>query len=73
MKQGLNEVTNAPGLRFIIHNSGGRKYKNDFNYSTFMDRSEESPFVVNNGIERNIDFENLRCEYKYISKINEVK
>ena len=73
MKQGLNEVTNAPGLRFIIHNSGGRKYKNDFNYSTFMDRSEESPFVVDNGIERNIDFENLRCEYKYIYNINEVK
>ena len=73
MKQGLNEITNAPNLKFIIHNSGGRKYKNDFNYSTFMDRSEESPFVVNNGIERNIDFENLRCEYKYINNINKVK
>jgi len=73
MKQGLNEITKAPNLKFIIHNSGGKKHNNDFNYSTFMDNSKKSPFTRSTAIRHNIDFENLRCEYKYIYNINKVK
>ena len=73
MQQGLNEITNAPNLKFIIHNSGGKKHNNDFNYSTFMDNSKKSPFTRSTAIRHNIDFENLRCEYKYIYNINKVK
>ena len=48
MNQGLIEISKAPNMKFIIHNSGGKKYKNQLNKSIMMDMSVTTPFDNNN-------------------------
>jgi len=70
MNQGLKEASTAPNLRFIIHNSGGKKYMNQINKSIFMDMSVTSPF--NSGNIQEIE-EQFRCTYTKISNISMIK
>lgn len=70
MNQGLKEASIAPNLRFIIHNSGGKKYMNQINKSIFMDMSVTSPF--NSGNIQEIE-EQFRCTYTKISNISMIK
>lgn len=70
MNQGLKEASTAPNLRFIIHNSGGKKYMNQINKSIFMDMSVTSPF--NSGNISEIE-EQFRCTYTKISNISMIK
>jgi hypothetical protein len=70
MNQGIKEVANAPNLKFIIHNSGGKKYMNQFNKSIFMDMSNTSPFNSENIKEIE---EQYRCAYTKITNTSDIK
>lgn len=70
MNQGLKEASTAPNLRFIIHNSGGKKYMNQINKSIFMDMSVTSPF--NSGNIQEIE-EQFGCTYTKINNTSMVK
>ena len=70
MNQGIKEVANAPNLKFIIHNSGGKKYMNQFNKSIFMDMSNTSPFNSENIKEIE---EQFRCTYTKITNTSDIK
>ena len=70
MNQGLKEASTAPNLRFIIHNSGGKKYMNQINKSIFMDMSVTSPF--NSGNIQEIEDE-YSCTYTKINNISMIK
>ena len=70
MNQGLKETSTAPNLRFIIHNSGGKKYMNQINKSIFMDMSVTSPF--NSGNIQEIE-EQFKCTYTKINNTSMVK
>ena len=71
MNQGLIELSNAPDMKFIIHNSGGKKHNNDFNKSIIMDMSKDTPFNNNSKVQEIQD--NFHCVYQKISNINEIK
>lgn len=66
MNQGLTELSTAPDLRFMIHNSGGKKHMNQLNKSIFMDMSQTSPFTTENITELE---EQYNCTYTKITKI----
>lgn len=70
MNQGIKEVANAPNLRFIIHNSGGKRYMNEVNKSIFMDMSVTSPF---NSASINEIEQQFRCSYTKITNISDIK
>lgn len=71
MNQGLIELSKAPDMKFIIHNSGGKKHNNDFNKSIIMDMSKDTPFNNNSKVQEIQD--NFHCVYQKISNINEIK
>jgi hypothetical protein len=66
MNQGLTELSAAPNLKFIIHNSGGKKYMNQLNKSIFMDMSQTSPFTTEN---INDIEQQYNCSYTKITEI----
>lgn len=70
ISQGLREITKAPNLKFIIHNSGGKKYNNEINKSIITDLSNKTPFDSNKiqDIERN-----FHCIYNKSDNINNFK
>lgn len=70
ISQGLREITKAPNLKFIIHNSGGKKYNNEFNKSIITDLSNKSPFDSN----KIQDIESkFHCIYNKSDNINNFK
>lgn len=70
MNQGLIEISKAPNMKFIIHNSGGKKYKNQLNKSIMMDMSVTTPFDNNNI--QNIQ-DKYHCVYQKIQNTNQIK
>lgn len=70
ISQGLREITKAPNLKFIIHNSGGKKYNNEINKSIITDLSNKTPFDSNKiqDIERK-----FHCIYNKSDNINNFK
>ena len=70
ISQGLREITKAPNLKFIIHNSGGKKYNNEINKSIITDLSNKSPFDSN----KIQDIESkFHCIYNKSNNINNFK
>ena len=70
INQGLREITNAPNLKFIIHNSGGKKYNNEINKSIITDLSNKTPFNSN----KIQDIESkFHCVYNKSDNINNFK
>jgi Cdc6-like AAA superfamily ATPase len=70
ISQGLREITKAPNLKFIIHNSGGKKYNNEFNKSIITDLSTKTPFDSN----KIQDIESkFHCIYNKSDNINNFK
>ena len=70
ISQGLREITKAPNLKFIIHNSGGKKYNNEINKSIITDLSNKSPFDSN----KIQDIESkFHCIYNKSDNINNFK
>lgn len=70
MNQGRIEISKAPNMKFIIHNSGGKKYKNQLNKSIMMDMSVTTPFDNNNI--QNIQ-DKYHCVYQKIQNTNQIK
>lgn len=70
ISQGLREITKAPNLKFIIHNSGGKKYNNEINKSIITDLSNKTPFDSN----KIQDIESkFHCIYNKSDNINDFK
>lgn len=70
ISQGLREITKAPNLKFIIHNSGGKKYNNEINKSIITDLSNKTPFDSN----KIQDIESkFHCIYNKSDNINNFK
>jgi Cdc6-like AAA superfamily ATPase len=70
ISQGLREITKAPNLKFIIHNSGGKKYNNEINKSIITDLSTKTPFDSN----KIQDIESkFHCIYNKSDNINNFK
>jgi|TARA_B110000879_G_scaffold185834_1_gene246510 hypothetical protein len=70
MNEGRIGISKAPNMKFIIHNSGGKKYKNQLNKSIMMDMSVTTPFDNNNI--QNIQ-DKYHCVYQKINNINQIK
>ena len=46
--QGYVEIRNSPNLKFVIHNSGGKKTNNSLNKSVLIELSKKSIFTESN-------------------------
>jgi hypothetical protein len=65
--QGIIEMNKAPGARFIIHNSGGRKHNSVVNRSIITDNSTSQMFTI--GQQKKIE-DTYHCMYLIGSQCN---
>ncbi len=65
--QGYVEIRNSPNLKFVIHNSGGKKTNNSLNKSVLIELSKKSIFTESNikKIEKTYN-----CVYSYNNHCN---